>query len=38
MKRRPANKARTAAKFRSQVRKTHPANLKPRPARGGYRL
>lgn len=37
MARRPVNKARSAGKFRKQVRKTNAKNL-ARPGRGGYRL
>lgn len=37
MARRPVNKRRSAGKFRGQVRKTHPKNLRS-PGRGGYRL
>lgn len=35
--RRPVHKAKSARKFRSQVRKTHPANV-AKPGRGGFRF
>lgn len=37
MARRSVPKGKSARKFRSQVRKTHPKNLS-RPGRGGFRL
>jgi len=35
--RRPVNKRSSAKKFRRQVGRTHPANVR-KPGRGGYRL
>ena len=36
--RRSVNKSKSAAKFRSDSRRTKAANLAPPPIRGGYRL
>lgn len=38
MHRRPVNKYKSAAKFRSQTRRTKAPNLKGAPMRGGIRL
>lgn len=38
MRRRPVNKARSAAQFRRNVSHTKAANVKAGPARGGIRL
>lgn len=36
--RRPVNKSRSAAQFRSDSHRTKAVNLAPPPMRGGYRL
>lgn len=36
--RRPVNKARSAGKFRRDVGRAHPVNVKMAPRRGGWRL
>jgi len=37
-KRSGLNKGKSSAKFRHDVSKTHPHNMKMRPMRGGFRL
>lgn len=38
MRRKPVNKAKSAAQFRRNTRRTKAANVKPVPMRGGIRL
>lgn len=38
VKRVPVHKGHSASKFRRDVRRTHPKNVKPVPMRGGWRL